>query len=588
MMVRIRQCACGCAIAWLVVATDPIGAQPAQATRTAQSGIHFTDISVPAGLRFRHVSGQSGRSYFIEQWGSGAAFFDYDGDGWLDVFLAQGGALPGFTGAAPAGNRLFRNNRDGTFSDATDAAGLRSQRYTLGVAAADYDNDGHTDLFITALQGNVLYHNDGRGRFTDVTTTAGVAGQALSTSAAFLDYDRDGRLDLFVARYRDYDIATDKGCEVPDFGMRAPGTPPRISYCGPFTDGVSNRLYRNQGNGTFSDVTASSGIGKGIARGLGVAVADYNDDGFPDVFVASDNLANLLFISRGDGTFAEQALGAGIAVGAEGRAYAGMGVDAADYDNDGRIDLVVTNYENEPTSVYRNLGDGTFEDRSVRSGISALAWGFMKWGVRLIDFDGDGLKDLFVVNGHIYEDVSIVAPPGQPLAGATRKRYAQEAQVLAQQPNGRFVDVSAGAGPFFKNRHVARAAAFADVDNDGDWDALLTTVNGPAVLLRNDSAPRSWARLALEGQGCNRDAIGARVRVTTGTLTQTAIVQSAGSYLSDHDRRPLFALPGDGAVTAEIRWPCGATQTVPIPRGATMQVQEVGCRLRNPPRRAQP
>ena len=581
MMYRIVQCACVGAIALLVAATGPIAAQSAQTTRGAAAGIHFTDISASAGLQFRHVSGKSGRFYFIEQWGSGAAFFDYDGDGWLDLFLAQGGALPGFEGATPVGNRLFRNNRNGTFTDVTEAAGLVSDRYTLGVATADYDNDGYADLFITTLQGNVLYHNDGHGRFIDVTASAGVAGQALSTSAAFLDYDGDGRLDLFVARYRDYNLATDQGCEIPDFGMRPPGAPPRISFCGPFSDGVSNRLYRNQGDGTFRDVTASSGIGKGIGRGLGVAVADFNEDGFPDVFVASDNLPNLLFINNGTGTFTEQALRAGVAVGSEGRAYAGMGVDAADYDNDGHIDLVVTNYENEPTSLYRNLGDGTFEDRSARSGLNALVWGFMKWGVRLVDLNGDGLKDLFSVNGHIYEDVAIVTPPGLPLPGTTRKRYAQQAQVLVQQTPGRFADHSAAAGPFFKETHVSRGAAFADFDNDGDWDALVTNLNGPAVLLRNDAPAGRWARLALEGRGCNRDAIGARVRVTVGALTQTAIVQSGGSYLSDHDRRPLFGLPDDGPATAEIRWPCGAVQTVNLSPGVTQRVQETGCLLRN-------
>ena len=558
-----------------------LAAAPASPAHAASAAIRFTDSTDASGLRFQHVSGASGRYYFAEQWGSGAAFFDYDGDGWLDVFLAQGGALPGFKGNAPAGNRLFRNNHDGTFADVTAAAGLTSQRYTLGAAAADFDNDGHTDLFITTLQGNVLYHNDGHGHFTDMTARAGLAGQALSTSAAFFDYDGDGRLDLFVARYRDYDLAADKACEVPTFGMTPAGAAPPVSYCGP--QGVAataSRLYRNAGDGVFTDVTAVSGIGRAKAHALGVAVADYNEDGRPDVFVASDTTPNLLFINLGDGTFKEQALASGIAVGAAGIPYAGMGADAADYDNDGHIDLVVTNYENEPTSIFRNRGDGTFDDESQRSGVSALAWAFMKWGCRLLDLDGDGLKDLFSVNGHIYRDVSIVTPPGAPLPGSPRKGYAQEAQVLLQQRGGRFADASRDAGPFFAERHVSRGAAFADFDNDGDWDALVTNLDGPVSLLRNDSAPVRWARLALEGDGCNRDAIGSSVRVTTGALTQTVIVQSGGSYLSDHDRRPLVALPGNGPATAEIRWPCGATQRVALTPGTTARVHESGCRLR--------
>jgi len=557
-----------------------VAAVAAAATLSAAGRVQFTDVTASSRLTFTHVSGASGRFYYIEEWGSGAAFLDYDGDGWLDIFLGQGGVLPGYTRSAPVGNRLFRNNHDGTFTDVTVDAGLVSGRYTLGAATADYDNDGHPDLFITTLQGNVLYHNDGHGHFVDVTAHAGVQGVAMSTSAAFVDYDGDGRLDLFVARYRDYDIKTDRGCEVPDFGMRPPNTPPRIAYCGPATPGVASRLYHNDGNGVFSDVTAKSGVGRALARGLGVAVADYNEDGRPDIFVASDGLPNLLLMNNGDGTFTDRALTAGVAVGEYGVAYAGMGVDAADYDNDGHIDLVVTNYENQPASLFRNRGDGTFDDVSRTSGVTPLVWPFMKWGVRLLDFDGDGLKDLFVANGQIYPDVSIASTLGAPLPDQVRKGYAQEPQLLLQQPKGSFVDASRQAGPGLAQKRVGRAAAFADIDNDGDWDVLLAGIDGPVALLRNDTAAGRWARLELEGDGCNRDAIGAIIRITTGDLTQTMLVQSGDSYLSDHDHRVLAALPGTAPATAEIRWPCGSTERVTITPNRTQHVREAACRLR--------
>lgn len=547
--------------------------------REPAAAIRFTDVTAAAGLQFRHVSGGSGRYYFIEQWGSGAAFLDYDGDGWQDIFLAQGGALPGFTAKPPAGNRLFRNTGGTKFVDVTAAAGLESRRYTLGVATADYDNDGDPDLFITAVQGNVLYRND-RGRFTDVTTTAGLAGKPLSTSAAFLDYDADGRLDLFVARYQDYAVETDQGCEVPDYGMGPPGAKPRKTFCGPSVDGVASHLYRNEGGGRFRDVTAASGVGAAKGRGLGVAAADYNDDGRLDIFVASDQMPNLLFAGLGGGRFDERALAAGVAMGTEGRAYAGMGVDAADYDNDGRIDLVITNYENEPTSLYRNRGGLAFDDESRRSGLSPWVWGFMKWGTRLLDFNGDGLKDLFVANGHIYDDPGLAPSQGAQLPGAKRKGHAQESQVLAQGPRGTFTDASSGAGPFFRQRRVSRGAAFGDFDNDGDWDALVTSIDAPPSLLRNDAPAGRWARLTLEGHGCNRDGIGARVRVTSGDLTQTQVVHSGTSYLSDHDHRPLFALPGRGTAEAEIRWPCGAIQKVSLAEGRTTAIKEVSCKVR--------
>ncbi len=547
---------------------------PAPTTQAAvePGPLAFEDVAATAGLSFRHVSGASGRFFFVEQWGSGAAFLDYDSDDRLDVFLAQGGALPGYAGPAASGGRLFRNVGGGRFEDVSESAGLTTTPYTLGVASADYDNDGDPDLFLTTATGAVLYENRDR-RFVDVTTAAGIRVAALATSAAFVDYNNDGRLDLFVARYQDYVLATDKACASPSMGMpRPPGQ--EFEYCGPGRPVVPNILFRNEGNGRFRDVSKESGIGAVSGRGLGVAIADLNQDGHIDIFVASDRAPNALFLNQGNGRFTNGAVAAGVAVGAEGIPYAGMGVDAADYNNDGLIDLVITNYEHEPTSLYRNRGDGTFADDAQASGLTPLVWKFMKWGVRWLDFDMDGRKDLMVANGHLFPVLGEGTPLGLPIA-QTRKGFAQEAQVFTQDASGKFVERSVEAGPFFRERRVFRGAAFADVDNDGDWDAVLTAMDGPVALLRNNTRGGRWARLRLEGVVSNRDAIGALVTVTSGGRSQTAVVSSGGSYLSDHDRRLLFAFT-EGAV-ADIKWPCGATTRVPLQASTTVVARESGC-----------
>lgn len=544
-------------------------------------GLRFTDVTAAAGLTFQHTNGGSGRQFFIEQLGSGAAFFDYDGDGSLDIFFAQGVPLPGFTATAPTAPALFHNNGNGTFTDVSKGSGLVTPRFSLGVASADYDSDGDVDLFVTALGGNLLFRNEGRGRFAEVAASAGLSGVDLSTSASFFDYDDDGWLDLFVARYGSYAIESDAGCEVTMSLLPADpppaGGPAPTKHCGPDDfKGVTNRLYRNKGDGTFEDRTDPAGIGRAVGHGLGVAVADYDADGRVDVFVASDRLPNMLFMNQGNGTFKDTALAAGVALGAEGRAYAGMGVDAGDYDNDGDMDLFITNYENEPSSLYRNLGDGNFADESQRSRISALSLAFLKWGTRFVDFDRDGRLDIFVVNGHV--DERAVTYPVQVEHLQKGRGYAQRAQVYRNAGRGRFEDESTSAGPYFLEKYVARGAAFGDYDNDGDTDVLVTNNNQRAVLLRNETrAAAPWARLALTGAAPNREGIGAVVRVTAEGLTQTQTVKSGGSYLSDHDRRLLFALPGGRPATAQIRWPCGATQTVALEPGASVRVTEKGC-----------
>jgi hypothetical protein len=558
------------------------------------SAIRLRNVTESSGLTFRHARGASGRHYYPEQFGGTAAFFDYNRDGFLDLFFVQGAALPGYQGLPLSGNVLYGNNGDGTFTDVTVEAGLTDQRYGLGVAAADYDNDGDTDLFVTNLQGNALFSNDGRGRYTDVTLEAGVEAPPMSAGAAFLDYDNDGWLDLFVARYTDYSLEDDVRCIDPTSVrepvlVAQPRTAPlpaddnlRLAYCGPPAyGGAVNRLYRNARDGTFTDVTESSGIAGSTGHGLGVAVADFDNDRYPDIFVASDMLPDLLFMNRRDGTFREQALQAGVAVGSHGKAYAGMGVDAADYDNDGWVDLFVTNYEGEPSSLYRNHEGLTFTDESVPSAIWSYSLAFLKWGCRFVDLDLDGHLDLFVANGHVNDNLE--KHPRSRL----RKGYAQRAQVYRNDGRrGHFTDVTLGpppVGSYFLEEHVGRGAAFGDYDNDGDWDVVVVNNDEPAVLLRNDTAHRNrWARLELQGKGCNRDAIGARVQVVTGDITQTRHVTSGGSYLSEHDRRILIGLPGVvGSVDAEVRWPCGARETVVLKPGEVVKMEETRCLLAN-------
>lgn len=585
-------------VAAVLVTSSTLGAVVAQspASRSASaptvSPIRFTDITRKAGLQSTWIAGSRGHNYYPEQMGGGAAFLDYDGDGRLDIFTTGGGTLPGYRGPRPTGNRLFRNNSDGTLTDVTKVVGLETDRYTLGVAVADYDNDGHTDLYITTLQGNVLYRNDGRGRFVDVTAKARVGGKPLSTSAAFLDFDRDGWLDLFVARYMDYSIASDKGCLVRGMyqqdinrlqidGQKRGMTKPPPLACGPHEmPQTSNRLYRNSGDGTFTDVSDKSRIGAAQGHALAIAISDFNEDGWTDIYVASDGYPTLLFMNLGNGTFREDAARAGVAVWRNGAALAGMGADAGDYDGDGHDDVITSNYEREPLTLYRGRGDGTFIDMAERSGLLAPTMPFLKWGCRLLDFNGDGWLDVFLVNGHVDPKGTPGRPLNMPDDKWHGKGFAQEALILAGIGDGRFANVSASSGAFFQEKHPARGAAFGDFDNDGDWDVVTVNIDAPALLLRNDSPRVAWGRLDLEGSGCNRDALGAKVRVTNGSSMRKDHVRSAGSYLSDHDHRLLFPLPGTAPARAEIRWPCGADQTVTLSRGQTLHVKEVGCKLR--------
>jgi hypothetical protein len=525
--------------------------------------ILMTDVTQASGIHFSHCHGGSGRHYYVETMTGGCAFLDADGDGWLDAFLVQGAPLPGYKASRPLWPALYHNNRDGTFTDVTRSSGLAVQIYGMGAAVGDTDNDGRPDLYLTALGGNHLFHNEGGGRFQDVTRSAGVAGKDLSTSAAWVDYDQDGRLDLFVCRYMDYALTKNPRCQ----DERG-----RSAYCSPHVyTGTHCLLYHNNGDGSFTDVTQKSGIGRATGRSLGVACADFDDDGRIDLYVANDLSPNFLFLNNGDGTFREEAATAGLSHGENGIAFAGMGVDCGDYRNDGRMGLLVTNFQNEPISLYRNNGDGTFDNESFSSGVGTPSLPYLKWGCHFADLDLDGFQDLFVANGHVDDHAD---ERGNPLG------YAQPCQVFRNEGNGIFSDVSLRSGRFFSQRQVARGAAFGDADNDGDIDVLIACNNQPAILLRNDSPRRShWIRLALVGRGCNRDALGARVRVRAGGITQTQTVRSGTSYLADHDRRLLFGIGESRQANVEIRWPCGALQTLEAPAGATATIRESRCRI---------
>jgi hypothetical protein len=537
---------------------------PHESERLA-GGIAFSDATRDAGIDFVHCHGGSGAHYYIETMSGGCAFLDFDGDGWLDIFLVQSAPLPGFQPepGRDLRDRLYRNNGDGSFTDVTDRSGLGDTRYGLGCCAADYDNDGDTDLFVTNLEGNVLYRNNGDGSFTDVTAASRIGGRSLCTSAAFVDYDHDGRLDLFICRYMDYDLETNPRCK---------DRLQRPAYCSPFVyEQTHSLLYRNNGDGSFTDVTAASRIGAARGRAVGVACADFNGDGRTDLFVTCDLSPNLLYLNNGDGTFREDGAGAGVGFGGNGSVMAGMGVDAADYDNDGQIDLVVTNFENEPISLYCNSAGGYFIDESVASRIGTLARPYLKWGVKFADLDLDGSLDLFVVNGHVDDRADEIA---------NSLGYAQACRVYRNLGNRTFADVSNSAGTFFGRRQVARGAAVGDYDNDGDLDVLIGCNNQPAILLRNDSKTTSrWVRLALSGRGCNRDAIGARVQVRTEGCTQTRFVQSGTSYLADHDRRLLVGLGKAGRAWVSIDWPCGAHQEGEYDAGRTHVATELNCKL---------
>jgi hypothetical protein len=507
-------------------------------------GFRFVDVTARAGLQFRHNSGAYGGKLLPETLGSGCAFLDYDNDGWQDILLVNGMDWPGHAKQRST-LKLYKNNRNGTFIDVTKAAGLDVELYGMGVAAGEFDNDGFPDLFITCVGQNRLFRNTGKGTFVDVTKASGVAARSgFSTSAIWVDFDRDGRLDLFVCNYVRWSADHDFFCSLDG---------KRKAYCTPEAfHGDTCWLFRNRGNGTFEDVTETSGIFDTSSKSLGVAMIDDDEDGWPDLFVANDTQPNKLYRNQRNGTFKEVAVEAGVAFSAEGKARAGMGVDAGDFDGSGHAGLAVTNFDNEMIGLYRPLGKGRFEDVAVRAGVGAVSRNTLGFGCVFADVDLDGALDLLVANGHIDETVRQI----QGHAG-----YAQPAQLFLNQ-GGTFRDAAAAAGGGYATPRVGRGLAVGDVDRDGDLDVLLTTNNGPAVLFRNDqTAGRRSLRFKLTGTKSNRDAIGASVRIFHGGTTQSRMVKSGSSYLSQSELPVTFGVGRRDVVDrVVVSWPSGATQ----------------------------
>jgi hypothetical protein len=523
---------------------------PVAAARLAAgpAGAMFTDITRAAGLAVRNVNGASPEKFLVETMGSGALFLDYDNDDWPDVFLVDGGSLADPRVAAQARHRLFRNRHDGTFEDRTAASGIRIAGYGMGTCAADFDNDGFVDLYVTAYGGNTLYRNTGNGVFRDVTRSAGVAAGEWSTSCAFADFDRDGKVDLFVTRYVNAGPQMNPFCGDPARKLRV--------YCHPLNfKGLSSIVYRNNGNGSFTDVSAESGVAAVAGNGLGVVVADYDNDGLPDVFVANDAVPNFLFHNDGRWRFTESGLAAGVSVARDGKPRAGMGTDFGDLDGDGDLDLVVTNHEFETHSIFRNDGSGLFTDATVQSGIGPATLPFVGFGTVFLDYDNDGQLDLAIVNGHVIDNTALFR------AGSTHKQR----NLLFHNTGGlRLADVSRSAGPGFTIEKVSRALVAADVDDDGDLDLLVTNNGDTPDLLRNDSVTGHALLVRLEGVRSNRQGIGARVWVTAGAKRQLRDVKAGSSYLGQNDTRVHVGLGAATApVTLEIDWPSGQREVVP-------------------------
>jgi hypothetical protein len=520
----------------------------------------FQDVAKAAGIAVPHTNGASAEKYLAETMGSGAVFFDADADGWLDLLLVDGGSIADPAVAAKARHRLFRNQRNGTFADATATSGIRPAEYGMGACAGDVDNDGRVDLYVTGYGANALYHNDGGLVFSDVTRDAGVGASRWSTSCAFLDMDRDGDLDLFVANYLDAARSNNRFCGDPLRKIRV--------YCHPLNyKGLASVLYRNNGKGVFADVSAAAGIAPHVGNGLGVAVGDYDDDGLPDVFVANDAVPNFLFHNEGNGRFAEVGLAAGVAVARDGKARAGMGTEFADYDGDGRLDLVVTNHEFETHSLFRNDGGGIFTDATVESGLGPATLPFVGFGVAFFDFDNSGALDLGIVNGHVIDNTATFR------AGST---HAQRKLLLRNLNGRRLQEIGSGAGPGFARTGVGRTLIAGDVDNDGDVDLLVTNNGRPPELLRNGTFGGRAIELRLTGTASNRDALGARVTVTAGGRTQLREVKSGSSYLGQSDLRVHVGLGTAARVDrVEIRWPGGRFERLDgLPAGHIVSVQE--------------
>jgi hypothetical protein len=527
------------------------------------SSIQFPDVTQRAGIHFVHNNGAFGKKYLPETMGPGVAFIDYDNDGWPDIFLVNGTDWPGH-GQKRSTPKLYHNNHDGTFTDVTHKAGLDVEMFGMGVAVGDYDNDGYDDLFVTAYGQNRLFHNNGNGTFTDVTQKVGLQGpKEFSTSAAWVDYDKDGYLDLVVANYVQWTPETDLYCTLDGKAK---------SYCTPESyKGSAVRLWHNRGNGTFEDATQKAGLGDVTSKTLGVAVLDYDNDGWPDLLFSNDTQPNKLYRNNGNGTFSEKAVVAGVAFSEDGVARAGMGVDAADYDHSGYTSVLITNFSNQMISLYHNEGKGLFVDEAPRSEIGRASLLTLGFGCFFFDYDLDGWPDVLIANGHVDDDIQKVQ---------ANVSYAERPHLFRNIGKGKFAEVTQSMGATFASPRVGRGAAYADINNDGRLDLLLSTNGGPAYLFRNEASSVAAAnhslRVKLIGTKSNRDGIGATVKLTAGGETQTQMLRSGSSYLSASELVLTFGVgPRDKTDSIEIRWPSGqADRLSSIPAGATISVTE--------------
>ena len=527
------------------------------------SPVIFRDVTQQAGLRFVHNNGAFGKKFLPETLGPGVAFIDYDNDGWPDIFLVNGMDWPGHTQKHTT-PKLYHNNHDGTFTDVTRKAGLDIEIYGLGVAVGDYDNDGFDDLFVTALGQSRLFHNNGNGTFTDVTQKTGLTGpRELSTSAAWFDYDKDGRLDLVVGNYVQWTPEGDLYCTLDGKNK---------SYCTPESyKGTSARLWHNRGDSTFEDVTQKAGLGEPTSKTMGIAVLDYDNDGWPDLLFSNDTQPNKLYRNSGNGTFSEKGVIAGIAFSEDGVARAGMGVDAADYDHSGHPSVMITNFSNQMVSLYHNEGKGLFVDEAPQSAIGRATLLTLGFGCFFFDYDLDGWPDIFIANGHIDPEIQKVQ---------ANVKYAMPPHLFRNLGKGKFEEVTSTMGSAFIAPRVGRGAAYADINNDGRLDLLLATNGGPVYLFRNEAqagvAANRSLRLKLVGTKSNKDGIGAVARVTSGGDTQTQMLRSGSSYLSSSELILTFGLgQRDKADSIEIRWPSGQVDRLSnVAAGQTVTVTE--------------
>ena len=508
----------------------------------------FADVTESSGLSFRHVNGAAGEKFVIETVGAGAGFFDFDGDGMLDIYLINGAATPGMSYDTPPRNALYRNARGGAFVDVTESSGVGDEGYGMGMAVGDYDNDGDLDLYLGNFGANVLYRNEGNGAFSNVTEASGVGDERWATSCAFSDVDRDGLVDLYVANYHDFSYNNHRVCAEGGSGLQL--------YCGPEAfDGVPDILYKNGGDGTFVDVTLQVGLHSDAGKELGVVFGDVDLDGDTDLYLANDKTLNFLYLNDGRGQFEEMGLLAGTAYNEDGDVEAGMGVDMGDYDNDRYPDLFVTNFQWETNTLYKNLGDGTFVDETFLAGLGKGSIPYLSWGTRFFDYDSDGDRDVFIANGHLESDV-------ESYENAT---FAQRNQLFENVGDGRFEEcepLSANDG--LAVRKVSRGAAFGDYDEDGDIDILVANVDDSPTLMRNDTeAGHHWLRVRLLGKRSNGAGIDTRVEVHTGSLVQTDQVRSGSSYLSQSDLRLHFGLGASERVDKlVVYWPSGHVEEV--------------------------